>query len=72
MKYIDLNIETETFEIYQKVTNLMRVKPFEYVQENNKAIWQQDVKDKYKLWTYKVVNDEEIEHFDFKIISLIY
>ena len=58
MKYHNLYIDTSNnFETYQKITEILKVAPTENSKEPDK--------EKYSTWTYQVVNDEEIEYFDF-------
>lgn len=53
MKFHNLNITTDnTFETYQKITNLLRVNPNEE-------------KDDFSIWTYQIVTNEEDKYFDF-------
>lgn len=52
MKFHNLHITTKTFETYQKITKLLKVKP-----KKEKA--------NYSLWTYQVVTNEEDKYFDY-------
>ena len=50
MKFHNLYITTNTFEIYQKVTSLLNVIP---VAETND----------FSLWTYQVVENEDVDDY---------
>jgi len=57
MKYHNLYIDTSNdFETYQKITEILKVAPTENSKEDQ---------EKYSTWAYQVVNNEEIDYFDF-------